>query len=174
MSGSAKRARPRLIRVRLADNLRGAPGGPADPNRTSGSPPPADRWSHGSPRGSTPGDDAGGERSGRVGALPPPFPPGRESLHASGRNSHGSYPQSPTVVKRTRRGVRFSKLATERALAGEMVRRVRRWCLALLRCRLVQVRWQRRELPIRATSGRTKTRNPPTARCCARSFQGLR
>lgn len=121
MSGSAKRARPRLIRVRLADNLRGAPGGPADPNGTSGSPPPADRWSHGSPRGSTPGDDAGGERSGRVGALPPPFPPGRESLHASGRNSHGSYPQSPTVVKRTRRGVRFSKLATERALAGEMV-----------------------------------------------------
>jgi len=36
MSGSAKRARPRLIRVRLADNLRGAPGGPADPNGTSG------------------------------------------------------------------------------------------------------------------------------------------
>jgi hypothetical protein len=38
MSGSAKRARPRLIRVRLADNLRGAPGGPADPNGMSGSP----------------------------------------------------------------------------------------------------------------------------------------
>src|SRR6266480_4079939 len=48
-----------------------------------------------------------------LGGLPPPFPPGRESLHASGRNSHGSSPQSPTVVKWTRNGVRgFSKLVT--------------------------------------------------------------
>jgi hypothetical protein len=28
----------------LADSLRGAPGGPANPNGTSESPPPADRW----------------------------------------------------------------------------------------------------------------------------------
>jgi hypothetical protein len=39
--GPPRRARPRLVRVRLADNLRGAPGGPADPNGTLGSPPPA-------------------------------------------------------------------------------------------------------------------------------------
>jgi hypothetical protein len=52
--GSAERARPRLVRVRPADNLHGAPGRPADPNGTSRSPPRADRWLNGLPRGSTP------------------------------------------------------------------------------------------------------------------------
>jgi hypothetical protein len=56
---------------------------------------------------------AGGERSGRVGGTPASLSSRQGALHASGRNSHGSYPQSPTVVKRTHNEVReFSKLAT--------------------------------------------------------------
>jgi hypothetical protein len=44
------------------------------------------------------GDDAGGERSGRVGGLPPPFPPGREhSMRVGGAPSgviHSVHPWS--------------------------------------------------------------------------------
>jgi hypothetical protein len=77
--GPPRRARPRLVRVRLADNLRSAPGGPADPNGTSGSPPPGDRWINGLPPGRR-RLGAEGERAARVGCLPPPIPPVRESL----------------------------------------------------------------------------------------------
>jgi hypothetical protein len=56
-----------------------APGGPADPNGTSGSPPPGDRWINGLPPDQR-RLGAEGERAARVGCLPPPIPPVRESL----------------------------------------------------------------------------------------------
>jgi hypothetical protein len=56
-----------------------ARGGPADPNGTSGSPPPGDRWINGLPPGRR-RLGAEGERAARVGCLPPPIPPVRESL----------------------------------------------------------------------------------------------
>jgi hypothetical protein len=77
--GPPRRARPRLVRVRLADNLRGAPGGPADPNGTWGGPSPGDRWINGLPRGSTPAGRGRRESRSR-GGSPASLAPGRESL----------------------------------------------------------------------------------------------
>jgi hypothetical protein len=121
--GPPRRARPRLVRVRLADNLRGAPGGPADPNGASGSLFPGDRWINGLPRGSTPARRGRRESRSRGGVSR--LPCSRQGVtHASGRNSPGVIHSVLTVVKRKRRasGVEDGAMATPTRPLTRMVR----------------------------------------------------